>query len=217
MALFSNLTGNSNTASGDGALFTNSGGFNNTAIGYNALLSNTTAGDNAAIGTTSLFNNSTGEFNVAVGSQALYNNISGDSNTAVGDSAGFNITGSGNVCIGAGVNGVAGETTSPAFAICMSRWRLSGQFTSLQTTGSERCLLRGDTRMRSDRRRRPARRSTLLGRSASATKGGGPNARALFWADRGGSGQSKSRTRDFGPRRQTTNRPLRSYQRDVAQ
>src|SRR5262245_42617703 len=110
LALFSNITGNSNTASGDGALFTNSEGFNNTAVGYNALLNNTTAGDNAAVGTTALFNNSTGEFNVAVGSQSLRNNVSGDSNTAIGDSAGFSITGSGNVCIGAGVNGVAGET-----------------------------------------------------------------------------------------------------------
>lgn len=109
LALFNNINGNSNTASGVGALFANSAGFNNTAIGYNALLSNTTAGDNAAIGTTALFNNTDGEFNVAVGSQALYNNVSGDSNTAVGDSAGFNITGSGNVCVGAGVNGVAGE------------------------------------------------------------------------------------------------------------
>jgi trimeric autotransporter adhesin len=109
LALSSNTTGNSNTATGVGALFDNSEGFNNTAIGYNALLRNTTAGDNAAVGTTSLFNNSTGEFNVAVGSQALYNNVSGGSNTAVGDSAGFNITGSGNVCIGAGMNGFAGE------------------------------------------------------------------------------------------------------------
>ena len=110
LALFSNITGNSNTASGDGALFANNEGFNNTALGYNALLNNTTAGDNAAVGTTSLFNNSTGEFNVAVGSQALYNNVSGGSNTAIGDSAGFNITGSGNVCLGAGVNGVLGES-----------------------------------------------------------------------------------------------------------
>jgi len=109
LALSSNTTGNSNTATGVGALFANSAGFNNTAVGYNALLSNTTAGDNAAIGTTALFSNATGEFNVAVGSQALYNNASGDSNTAIGDSAGFNITGSGNVCIGAGINGFAGE------------------------------------------------------------------------------------------------------------
>jgi hypothetical protein len=109
-ALFNNTTGNSNTANGVAALFSNTTGFNNTAIGYNALLSNTTAGDNAAIGTTALFSNTTGEFNIAIGSQALRDNVSGDSNTAIGDSAGFNITGSGNVCIGAGVNGVAGES-----------------------------------------------------------------------------------------------------------
>ena len=108
-ALFSNTTGNSNTASGVAALFNNSTGFNNTAVGYNALLSNTTAGDNTAIGITVLFSNTTGEFNTAIGSQALRDNVTGDSNTAIGDSAGFNITGSGNVCIGAGVNGFAGE------------------------------------------------------------------------------------------------------------
>ena len=109
-ALFGNTAGNSNTASGVGALFNNSTGFNNTAIGYNTLLSNTTAGDNTAIGTTALFSNTIGEFNIAIGSQALRDNVTGDSNTAIGDSAGFNITGSGNVCIGAGVNGVAGES-----------------------------------------------------------------------------------------------------------
>jgi hypothetical protein len=108
-ALFSNTTANSNTASGVGALFSNTIGSSNTANGYNALLSNTTAGDNTAIGTTALFSNTTGEFNTAIGSQALRSNVTGESNTAVGDSAGFNITGSGNVCIGAGLNGVAGE------------------------------------------------------------------------------------------------------------
>jgi hypothetical protein len=109
-ALFGNTAGNNNTASGVGALFNNSTGFNNTAIGYNTLLSNTTAGDNTAIGTTALFSNTTGEFNIAIGSQALRDNVTGDNNTAIGDSAGFDITGSGNVCIGAGVNGVAGES-----------------------------------------------------------------------------------------------------------
>jgi Chaperone of endosialidase len=108
-ALFNNTSGDSNTATGVGALFNNSAGFSNTANGYNALLSNTTAGDNTAIGTTALFSNTTGEFNTAVGSQTLRDNVTGGSNTAIGDSAGFNITGSGNVCIGAGVNGVAGE------------------------------------------------------------------------------------------------------------
>jgi Chaperone of endosialidase len=109
-ALFNNTSGDSNTATGVGALFNNSAGFSNTANGYNALLSNTTAGDNTAIGTTALFSNTTGEFNTAVGSQTLRDNVTGDSNTAIGDSAGFNITGSGNVCVGAGVNGVAGES-----------------------------------------------------------------------------------------------------------
>ena len=109
-ALFNNITGSSNTASGVAALFSNTEGFNNTAIGYNALLSSTTAGDNVAVGTTTLFSNTTGEFNVAVGDQALRDNVTGDSNTAIGDEAGFNITGSGNVCVGAGVNGVAGES-----------------------------------------------------------------------------------------------------------
>jgi hypothetical protein len=47
---------------------------------------------------------------VAIGSQALRNNVTGDSNTAIGDSAGSNITRSGNVCIGAGVNGFPGES-----------------------------------------------------------------------------------------------------------
>jgi hypothetical protein len=108
-ALFNNTSGDSNTATGVGALFNNSAGFSNTANGYNALLSNTTAGDNTAIGTTALFSNTTGEFNTAVGSQTLRDNVTGGNNTAIGDSAGFNITGSGNVCIGAGVNGVAGE------------------------------------------------------------------------------------------------------------
>jgi hypothetical protein len=69
-------------------------------------------------GTTALFSNTTGEFNTAIGSQALRDNVTGGSNTAIGDSAGFNITGSGNVCIGAGVHGVAGET-SPASAMSM--------------------------------------------------------------------------------------------------
>ena len=108
-ALFNNTAGNSNTASGVGALFNNTMGFNNTAVGYNALLSNAEAGDNTAVGTTALFSNTTGEFNTAIGSQSLRNNVDGNSNTVIGDSAGFNITGSGNVCIGAGVNGVVGE------------------------------------------------------------------------------------------------------------
>src|SRR6267142_1191596 len=80
------------------------------AHGTSTVEDNTEGGDNTAIGYVALFGNTSGDFNTAVGSQALRDNETGDSNTAIGDSAGFNITGSGNVCIGAGVNGVAGES-----------------------------------------------------------------------------------------------------------
>jgi hypothetical protein len=91
-ALLRNTTGSFNTANGKDALFNNGIGINNTASGLGALLSNTTGGNNTANGV-----------------NALHNNIEGDNNTALGLGAGFDITGSGNVCIGAGVNGVAGE------------------------------------------------------------------------------------------------------------
>ena len=41
---------------------------------------------------------------------ALASNTTGGDNTALGNEAGSNITGNGNVCIGAGVNGFAGES-----------------------------------------------------------------------------------------------------------
>jgi trimeric autotransporter adhesin len=108
-ALFSNTEGGDNTAVGDQALFSNTTGFVNVANGTAALFSNTTGSDNTANGYSALYSNTSGEFNTAIGSGALRNNVTGESNTAIGDSAGFNITGSGNVCIGAGLNGVAGE------------------------------------------------------------------------------------------------------------
>lgn len=90
--LLHNTTGSFNTANGKDALFNNSNGSNNTASGLGALLSNTTGGNNTANGV-----------------NALHNNAEGDNNTALGLGAGFNITGSGNVCIGAEVSGAAGE------------------------------------------------------------------------------------------------------------
>ena len=47
--------------------------------------------------------------NSAFGDAALVDNASGNLNTAIGDAAGYLIDGSGNVCIGANVLGVAGE------------------------------------------------------------------------------------------------------------
>jgi hypothetical protein len=125
-ALFSNTTGDDNTATGRNALVNNTTGSSNTAIGVSALFHNTIASTNTAIGDTALFSNTTGTANTATGFGALLENTTGESNTAngylalnsnttgsnntaLGLGAGYNITGDGNVCIGAGVNGVAGE------------------------------------------------------------------------------------------------------------
>ena len=77
-ALFSNITGNANTADGVVALYNNTTGGHNTAIGWQALHDNTT-----------------GSNNTATGVNALIFNFTGDDNTANGYQAGFNITGSG--------------------------------------------------------------------------------------------------------------------------
>ena len=111
-ALFSNTTGNNNTATGYFALFSNTTGNFNTANGFNALLLNTTGFRNTANGVNALYSNSTGGNNTAEGFQALYHNT-GSSNVGLGYNAGNNLTtGSGNVCIGQGVLGVAGESNT---------------------------------------------------------------------------------------------------------
>jgi hypothetical protein len=109
-ALFGNTTGDFNTANGGNALVFNTTGVNNTANGYGALEFNTDGGNNTAMGIFALQDNTTGGGNTAVGSAALASNTTGGDNTAVGNEAGSSITGSGNVCIGAGVNGFAGES-----------------------------------------------------------------------------------------------------------
>jgi hypothetical protein len=111
-ALFSNTTGPSNTAIGWQALFSNTIGHSNTANGVSALISNITGVQNTANGRAALFFNTTGNSNTANGVGALESNSTGSDNTAIGRSAGFNITGSGNVCIGEGVLGVAGVDDS---------------------------------------------------------------------------------------------------------
>ena len=112
-ALFSNTTGDNNTASGFYALFSNTTGPYNMANGYESLYSNTTGGFNAANGVFALYNNTIGNFNTATGPGALLSNTTGSNNVAVGTTAGIALTtGSGNVCIGAGVSGVAGESNT---------------------------------------------------------------------------------------------------------
>jgi uncharacterized coiled-coil protein SlyX len=108
-ALFSNTAGSGNTAVGNQALQNNTTGLVNTANGALALFSNTEGFGNTAIGNGALFSNTSGSDNVAIGRAALQSNGTGLKNTAIGTNAGLNITGTGNVCIGEGMLGVAGE------------------------------------------------------------------------------------------------------------
>ncbi len=111
-ALYSNSTGYSNTADGVEALWNNNGGVRNTASGDRALFSNTEGSFNTANGFRALYNN-TASGNTADGYQALYSNTTGSNNIGLGTNAGRNLTnGSGNVCIGVNVVGVAGESNT---------------------------------------------------------------------------------------------------------
>ena len=111
-ALFNNTTGGNNTAAGNDALFSNTTGFQNAATGSQALQGNTTGYRNTADGDAALFSNITGINNTAIGYNALYHNT-GSNNIGLGYGAGSNLTsGSGNVCIGASVFGVAGENNT---------------------------------------------------------------------------------------------------------
>jgi len=130
-ALYHNIIGAANTAVGSQALFSNTTGAENTANGVQALFNNTggTGGEgraNTASGYQALYSNTFGGGNTAIGDQALFSNIGGGNNTGIGNGVGSAITGSGNVCIGAGVNGAAGtdnttwirnvNTTAQAFS-----------------------------------------------------------------------------------------------------
>jgi hypothetical protein len=110
LALNSNTSGSFNTATGSNALVSNTTGFRNMANGANALSFNTTGYRNTANGYQALYFNTTGSRNTAEGYQALFHNIGSD-NVGLGFNAGSNLTtGSGNVCIGNGVLGLAGES-----------------------------------------------------------------------------------------------------------
>jgi hypothetical protein len=102
-ALYSNTTGTDNTASGFLALEANTVGSFNTASGTYALLSNATGNDNTASGAGALYLNATGDYNTASGFQALYSNATGNNNTASGVNALYdNTTGSQNTASGKG-------------------------------------------------------------------------------------------------------------------
>jgi hypothetical protein len=117
-ALYSNTTGNSNTADGDNALYSNTTGeensgvgnyalhFNttgsfNSALGQQALYANTTGSDNTAAGSFALSSNTTGSYTTAVGAYTLQENVTGGYDTGFGAYAlSLNTTGSGNTAFG---------------------------------------------------------------------------------------------------------------------
>ena len=122
--LFNNA--DDNTAIGESALANNVSGTDNTAIGGLALHSNTTGGTNTASGFHALFSNTTGAGNTANGGGALNNNTTGSGNTALGSGAGAAATGNSNVYIGAGMNGVAGESNACYIASIFGQTSASG-------------------------------------------------------------------------------------------
>ena len=130
-----NTTGFQNAATGVQALFSNTTGFHNTADGFQALLANTTGNHNTAAGDNALVHNTIGIFNTAIGAHALDNNVTGSSNAVLGFQAGFNITGSGNVCIGQNIEGLAGESNVTRIRNIGSTAQANGIFVTVGAGG----------------------------------------------------------------------------------
>jgi trimeric autotransporter adhesin len=141
-ALFNNIIGNDNTAVGLSAL-QDSTADGNTAVGSRALQSNTTGSLNTAMGAATLVNNVNGHDNTGIGLNALFSNTAGNQNTALGRAAlgastgsnntavgffaGSNATtGDNNVYIGAGINGVAGESDACRIASIFGQTAANG-------------------------------------------------------------------------------------------
>ncbi|MCX6781608.1 MAG: hypothetical protein NTW66_00575 [Candidatus Magasanikbacteria bacterium] len=100
-ALSVNTSGQWDVALGSGALDANTGGNQNTAVGFSALGSNVSSGENTAIGTYALGNNNGGFFNSALGADALRMNTNGNDNNAFGFQALYrNTTGVSNLAFG---------------------------------------------------------------------------------------------------------------------
>ncbi|HST10788.1 MAG TPA: tail fiber domain-containing protein [Terriglobales bacterium] len=134
MQLYSNTTGDHNTASGIYALFHNTTGSYNTANGVFALVANTTGFNNTADGAFALGANTIGEGNTATGAGALWDNTTGNDNTANGANAlGSNTNGADNTAVGSLTLGV----NTSGF------WNTAVGFRALQTnrTGNENTAL----------------------------------------------------------------------------
>ena len=134
-AMLFNTTGDESVAVGYQALQQNTSGFHNTAAGFQALFFNTTGNHNTANGDVALLRNTIGNFNTANGAHTLENNTTGSSNLALGFQAGSNITGSGNVCIGQGVLGLAGESNVTRIRNIGSTAQANGIFVTVGAGG----------------------------------------------------------------------------------
>jgi hypothetical protein len=100
LSLYSNVTGENNTAIGSYSLFSNQN-YYNTATGSHSLYSNTTGGSNTASGDYSLYFNTSGGSNTATGSVSMFHNTAGAWNTATGDQSMYqNTIGYGNTSTG---------------------------------------------------------------------------------------------------------------------
>lgn len=108
-ALASNRNGSYNTSAGVASMYYNTLGIRNAATGFGALYRNTTGSNNTAEGVEALYSNTSGLSNTGIGQAALFFNDSGYRNVALGFQAGFAITGSDNITIGAFTQGKAAE------------------------------------------------------------------------------------------------------------
>jgi hypothetical protein len=134
-SLDANQGGDRNVAVGQGALGSNLG-HNNVAVGFKALFNNTTSGNSSqAFGFQALFHQTIGLYNNGFGWNALFSNVTGDNNTAMGDGAGYNITGSGNVDIGAGTGGFAGENDTTRILNIGTTPYNTGNFVQVDSNG----------------------------------------------------------------------------------
>ena len=96
-------SGANNVSVGSGALQSTTTGSSNTGLGHHALLSNTTASNNTAVGYQAGYTATTNSYNVFLGYQAGYtSNYNGNGfNTCVGAQTGYSLTtGVGNTFIG---------------------------------------------------------------------------------------------------------------------
>jgi len=85
--------------------------------------------------------------NTAIGDGALLTNIAGNANTAIGLSAGHSITSGGNICIGASVYGVAGESSTARIGSNQTTIYIAGIAGQTVGAGGSTCYVDNDGKL----------------------------------------------------------------------